>query len=170
MRNFKILLSGLLLVMIVFAVSCAKKVDRQNDQPYISPEIQKKVDEILKKERDSILKANGIIAGKPCYDCPLPPCDMTSTGSISGTINSITGVFKVNNNSITSFSFSMTGVQGTVTQIGGITQAVYQGVVTYQVVLANTWTFKGVKYTQNFLIYGNIYNCEASIGGMVLSS
>jgi hypothetical protein len=162
-------LKTLSFLFLLFIISSCNR-DTIAKKPLVSPEIQKKVDELMKLERDSIFKANGIKAiSKFAPDDIGGPCTINATSGITGTSNGITGVFTVNGNTISGFNYSVSGLHGTITQVGSVSQSVFQGVTTYQVVLSGTWTIRGVQYTSNVLIYGNIYNCQATIGGLILS-
>lgn len=174
--NVRLLLMGFLLLALL--PSC-KKDSNWRETPetippvLISPEIQRKVDSILKSQRDSILKANGVISYK---FAPPPgdvggggPCSNHATAGITGTSNGITVNITANNGSINSVTYSISGLHGTITQVGSVIQSVHQGVITYQLILSGTWRVNGVYYTTNVLIYGNFYNCQATVGGMTLT-
>lgn len=200
-NNRTVLIAVFAILLCSFSMTSCTKSEHLSQEPasIISPEFQKAIDKILIAERDSILRANGkgfsneidsilkaerdsIIAANGLNEfsmtlsdppIPEPPCTMHKTASIKGTLNGITGVIEKTGNSITDFDFSITGVHGTVTQVGGITQSVHQGVITYQIVLAGTWSVSVggtvINKTDNVLIYGNVYGCEATIGGMIIT-
>lgn len=177
-NNRTVLIALFAILLCSFSMTSCTKSEHLSQEPasIISPEFQKAIDKILIAERDSIIAANILngfstnLSDPPVFE---PPCTMHKTASIKGTLNGITGVIEKTGNSITDFDFSISGVHGTVTQVGGITQSVHQGVITYQIVLAGTWSVSVggtvINKTDNVLIYGNVYGCEATIGGMIIA-
>jgi hypothetical protein len=100
-----------------------------------------------------------------------PPPPFSGSGNFGGsTITNIVFTGKISSNgTISQSAFGFAGVHGTITKIGSLSQAVYNGVTTYQqkfqevVNLAN-----GTVYTQLFVVYGNIYGSSVTVTGMLL--
>jgi hypothetical protein len=95
----------------------------------------------------------------------------TGTGHFPG--STITNIIFTGNLSnigvISGQAFSFGGVHGTIAQTGSISQAVYNGVTTYQQNFSETYNLPGgVVYVQNFVVYGNIYGSTVTVTGMSL--
>jgi hypothetical protein len=100
-----------------------------------------------------------------------PGNPFTGTGTFPG--SSITNIVFTGNLSnkgvISQQAFSFGGVHGTITPTGSISQAVYNGVTTYQQNFSETYTFPGgIVYVQNFVVYGNIYGGSVTVTAMAL--
>ncbi len=69
---------------------------------------------------------------------------------------------------ISDYSFSFTGVHGIMEPIGtDIDQSVYNGVITFRKDFTETIELSnGVKYTQVWTLYGNIYNGSCIVAGI----
>ncbi len=107
------------------------------------------------------------------------------TGSINGTGNTVTVVITMNGTNITSLNYSVNGLHGTIAQVGGFTQQVYNGVTTYGITLSGSWAVSGNIgasgggvsggasgsgfFTTSVYIYGNVYNGQFSVSGLVLT-
>jgi hypothetical protein len=72
-----------------------------------------------------------------------------------------------NSGVISQQGFSFGGVHGTIAQTGNLSQSVHNGVTTYQQHFTETYTFPGgIVYTQQFVVYGNIYGSTVTVTGM----
>ena len=93
----------------------------------------------------------------------------TGTGNFPGsTVSGIVFSGNVSNKGVISQQgFSFSGVHGTIAPVGGLSQSVYNGVTTYQQNFSETYTFPGgIVYTQNFVVYGNIYGSTVTVNAM----
>ena len=93
--------------------------------------------------------------------------------SLSTNVTAITNVlFRGETNSTTGaiasgFAFSFSGVHGTITSVGSLIQSVHNGVTTYKQYFEETVSLiNGAVSTQQFLIYGNIYEGKATVNAM----
>lgn len=162
----------------------------------ISPEeARKMIDNYLANERNVLrLNAASSTSRNPWWwEDPNPdeldgdgnPTFPPVTGSINGTGNTVTVVITMNGTTITSLNYSVGGFHGTIAQVGGFTQNVYNGVTTYGLTLSGSWAVGGNMggsgggvsvgasgsgfYTTNVYIYGNIYNGQFTVSGLVLT-
>ena len=116
--------------------------------------------------------------GDPWPEIPIdnnlnPDNPFSGIGSFPGsTITSVLFAGRINSNGIISqSSFGFAGVHGTITPIGSLSQAVYNGVTTYQQNFQEVTTGSfGIVYTQLFVVYGNIYGSTITVTGMALPS
>lgn len=103
--------------------------------------------------------------GDPTSEPPI-----TATGRISGYMSNlsfVTGQFGMNGTSITSHTFGFSGIAGTWTSFGQFSSSTYQGVTTYTQYYMQTISMPwGTNATQMYVLYGNIYNGQATVQGM----
>ncbi len=160
----------------------------------ISPEeARKMIDNYLANERN-VLRLNAASSSSRdpwWWETPVEiegdggPTFPPVTGNINGTGNTVTIVITMNGTTITSLNYSVGGFHGTIAAVGGFTQSVYNGVTTYGITLGGSWAVSGNVgasgggvnggaggsgfYTTNVYIYGNVYNGQFTVGGLVLT-
>jgi hypothetical protein len=143
-------------------------------------EIQTMLDNFLANERN-IMRSDAIrnkagsavnFEQRKSTDTLPPPANpfVSCVGTVDATTSGVifAATYSGTGGSLSTFSFGFTGISGTMTPIGGLSQSYYNGVITYQQIFSDTYIFSGtnVSYTQAYIIYGNVYNGGCTVHGM----